>query len=63
MSVLSISIHGLIMHDTGVERWDIAIIAGPKVITLVLRVLRRSPVIFVWVVGVHVEYQCLLGHV
>lgn len=38
---------------TSVEGWDFAFIALPEVITLVLCVLRRRPVVFVGVVGVH----------
>ena len=43
---------------TGVEWWDFAIVTRPEVVTLVLRVLRRGPVVFVWVTGVHVRLYC-----
>lgn len=46
---------GLTVSITGVEWWDVALIALPELIALVLCVLRRRPVVFVGVVGVHIE--------
>lgn len=44
-----------ILSITGVERWDVALITLPELITLVFGIFRRRPVVFVWVVGVHDE--------
>jgi hypothetical protein len=48
---------------TGIERWDFAIVARPEVVTLVLRVLRRGPVVFVWVICVHYGLSCARKYV
>lgn len=48
--------YGPVVSITGVEWWHFAIVTFPEVVTLVLRVLRRGPVVFVRVVGVHIEF-------
>jgi hypothetical protein len=45
---------------TGVEWWDFALVALPKLITLAFGILRSRPVVFVGVVGVHVEGHNLM---
>jgi hypothetical protein len=51
--------HDLVVSLTSIERWNFAIVAFPEVIALVLCVFRRSPVVFVWIVDVHVEVSQL----
>lgn len=47
--------YGPVVSITGIEWWHFAIVAFPEVVALVLRVLRRGPVVFVRVVGVHID--------
>jgi hypothetical protein len=45
-------------YHTGIEGWDLAIVAGPEVFALVFCVFWCGSVIFVWVVGVHFAVGC-----